>query len=399
MPPTTNQINEINEINGEKTTSALTQPKSPYSKPVRTRIQEVDDCVESIFWLPTWLYDMANDGLDAFTFERLMLATPRVTYSLACTRTIHAQTSRIIESSLEEARFPVNRGFNFTFEPASGLQCLWAVARYPDGQNEFFKLEPPPICSYSTYTRNANASTLRVQFGSDLQPGNATLTVQCKEPSVWNFLISDDEPLHQGGTVVASICDPEDGETAEGAPKITDALSHPYVSDARTSSHVSGFPQARPGANQSHFLPPTLTAPTMGPEAFPEPSGAAASSGPADSPYATIPNTHSAIATASPDQHGSEQRPSRYSATHTEAALPVTNSDGSYPTMHITTDSDLVDDRGTTQATNNGPTEPQSMNTNPAGGATTGPTSLGQKLGTATTNYGGDPTSSCTCAC
>lgn len=127
-----------------------------------------------------------------------------ITLVLASIKTAWAQTTAPEDGVSDEARFPISRGANFTFQPSSGSLCHWAVAQYPGSGKEFFALDSQQTCPQLA----SNASTtLRLQFGDEVEPGNGTLTVQCKEPSVWKFIINDDEPEREGKTVLDSVCD------------------------------------------------------------------------------------------------------------------------------------------------------------------------------------------------
>jgi len=133
--------------------------------------------------------------------------TTAISLVLASIHNVQAQRPNLDESAFDEARFPISRGDNFTFQPAVGSLCQWAVVQYPLSGKEFFVLDSQLACA--PLAGNAS-TTLRLRFGDEIAPGNATLTVQCKEPSVWNFIINDDEPEQEGKTVLDSVCDSGD---------------------------------------------------------------------------------------------------------------------------------------------------------------------------------------------
>jgi hypothetical protein len=261
--------------------------------------------------------------------------------SLACAGYAHAQISATHDSTLEEARFPVSRGSNFTFQPSSGSLCYWAVAQYPDESQEFFRLQPQPVCPRSV----ANVSTtLRLRFGAGLQTGNATLTVQCNEPSVWNFFINEAESDYEGHTAIEPICEEEDDSTSGTA-----SPSQPFNSYNDTAGGngiaTGSFKSFRPSGtsaifqgNQSFVVPSTFATSTasFGPplqssDSISQPQ-VVGSSG-LDSPYSSVPQPHSILTNGfgSPDSHETGWRPSGSATEQSMHSASVTSSSVSNP--------------------------------------------------------------------
>jgi len=183
---------------------------------------------------------------------------------LANSCNVQAQRPNLDESVSDEARFPISRGDNFTFQPAAGSMCQWAVAQYPLSGKQFFILDSQPACA--PVAGNAS-TTLRLQFGDEIAPGNATLTVQCKEPSVWNFIISDDEPERGGKTVLDSVCHsgdlPSDKDGFRGGwQEGSNAGSQGGSAGAGGPSKSSFLPGHR--GNWSQDMSTSLSAPSLG---------------------------------------------------------------------------------------------------------------------------------------
>lgn len=175
---------------------------------------------------------------------------------------VQAQRPDLAESSSGEARYPISRGDNFTFQPAAGSLCQWAVAQYSLSEKQFFVLDSQPACAPAA----GNVSTtLRLQFGDEVAPGNATLTVQCKEPSVWNFIINDDEPERRHKTVLDSVCHPGEAPSGNdghggGWQNGSNAVGQGGIAGISGPSGSSPLP-GQPG-NWSHAIPTSLSAPS-----------------------------------------------------------------------------------------------------------------------------------------
>lgn len=175
---------------------------------------------------------------------------------------VQAQRPDSAESLSDEARFPISRGDNFTFQPAAGSLCQWAVAQYSLSEKQFFVLDSQPACAPA----GGNVSTtLRLQFGDEVAPGNATLTVQCKEPSVWNFIINDDVPERGRKTVLDSVC--HSGEIPVGKDGFgggwqngSDSVGQGGSAGVNGPSGSSSLPGQT--GNWSHGLPTSLFAPS-----------------------------------------------------------------------------------------------------------------------------------------
>ena len=186
-----------------------------------------------------------------------------IAFSLVHGRCCLAQTTTTTQDSvLEEARFPVSRGSNFTFQPSSGSICYWAVAQYDERRHEFFNLESQPVCPPSV----ANVSTtLLVRFGGRSRPGNVTLTVQCGEPSVWNFLVKDDGASYDGETTVQPICSEDESHTDSADPDLPPPHGtgthggHAQASDALPAGSLTSTPPAYSQGNLSFGIPPSLS--------------------------------------------------------------------------------------------------------------------------------------------
>jgi len=186
-----------------------------------------------------------------------------IALSLVHGRCCLAQTTTTTQDSvLEEARFPVSRGSNFTFQPSSGSLCYWAVAQYDERRHEFFNLESQPVCPPSV----ANVSTtLLVRFGGRSRPGNVTLTVQCGEPSVWNFLVKDDGASYDGETTVQPICSEDESHTDGEDPDIPPPHGtgthggHAQASDALPAGSLTSTSPAYSQGNLSFGIPPSLS--------------------------------------------------------------------------------------------------------------------------------------------
>lgn len=148
-------------------------------------------------------------GITSFLFFSGLAYVPR----------FWVEAQDLSEASLDDARFPISRGVNFTFQPSAGAQCHWAVAQYPGSRKEFFVLDASPACPGLA----DNSTTLLLRFGSEVVPGNASLTVQCDEPSVWQFIVSLDEPVGGRKTTLNSICD------AEGTNGRSDGWHSPMI--------------------------------------------------------------------------------------------------------------------------------------------------------------------------
>ncbi|KAM0703968.1 hypothetical protein Q7P35_008974 [Cladosporium inversicolor] len=193
---------------------------------------------------------------------------------------VQAQRPDSAESLSEEARFPISRGDNFTFQPAAGSLCQWAVAQYSLSEKQFFILDSQPAC---TPAEGNVSTTLRLQFGDEVAPGNATLTVQCKEPSVWNFIINDDAPERGRKTVLDSVCHP--GEIPSGKNGFgggwqngSNSVDQGGSAGINSPSGSSSLP-GQPG-NWSHGLPTSLSAPSSAfVDGFSQISSPASSSG------------------------------------------------------------------------------------------------------------------------
>lgn len=175
---------------------------------------------------------------------------------------VQAQRPDLAESLSDEARYPISRGDNFTFQPAAGSLCQWAVAQYSLSEKQFFVLDSQPACAPAA---DNVSTTLRLQFGDEVAPGNATLTVQCKEPSVWNFIINDDGPERGHKTVLDSVC--HSGETPFGK----DGFGGGWQNGGNAvgqgeSAGISGLsgPSSLPGQprNSSHAMPTSVAAPS-----------------------------------------------------------------------------------------------------------------------------------------
>lgn len=175
---------------------------------------------------------------------------------------VQAQKPDLTESLSDEARFPISRGDNFTFQPAAGSLCQWAVAQYSLSEKQFFVLDSQPACAPAV----GNVSTtLRLQFGDEVAPGNATLTVQCKEPSIWNFIINDDATKRGRKTVLDSVC--HSGEITSGKDGFGGSWQNGSNSAGQGGSAGINGPSGssslpgQPG-NWSHGLPTSLSAPS-----------------------------------------------------------------------------------------------------------------------------------------
>ena len=214
-------------------------------------------------------------------------STTAISLVLASVCNVQAQRSNLDESTFDEARFPISRGDNFTFQPAAGSLCQWAVAQYPLSRKEFFFLDSQPACA--PLAGNAS-TTLRLRFGDEITPGNATLTVQCKEPSVWKFIINDDEPEREGKTVLDSVCD------SGNLPSVKDGLGGDWRNGSNAGSQRgstgTGGPFGGPllpgqRGNWSHNMPTSLSAPSPSfSMSFPQDSNSA--SNPASNPSNTL---------------------------------------------------------------------------------------------------------------
>lgn len=190
--------------------------------------------------------------------------TTAISLVLASICSVQAQRPNLDESGFDEARFPISRGDNFTFQPAAGSLCQWAVAQFPLSGKQFFVLDSQPACA--PVAGNAS-TTLRLRFGDEIAPGNATLTVQCKEPSVWKFIINDDEPERGSKTVLDSVCHsgdlPSDKDGFGGGwQNGSNAGSQGGKAGAGGPSGNSSVPGQR--GNWSHDIPTSLTAPSSG---------------------------------------------------------------------------------------------------------------------------------------
>lgn len=191
-------------------------------------------------------------------------STNTISLVLATIHSVQAQKPNLDESVPDEARFPISRGDNFTFQPAAGSLCQWAVAQYPRSGKQFFILDSQPACA--PVTGNAS-TTLRLQFGDEIAPGNATLTVQCKEPSIWNFIINDDEPEQGSKTVLDSICHSGDLPSAkDGFGGGWQNRSHAGNQGESAGSTGPSGGSFLPGqqANRTHDTPTLTSATTSG---------------------------------------------------------------------------------------------------------------------------------------
>jgi hypothetical protein len=188
--------------------------------------------------------------------------TTAMSLVLASICNVQAQRSNLDEGVSDEARFPISRGDNFTFQPAAGSLCQWAVAQYPLSEKQFFVLDSQPACA--PVAGNAS-TTLRLQFGDEIAPGNATLTVQCKEPSVWKFIINDDEPERGGKTVLDSVC--YSGDIPSNKDGFGGGWQNGSNAGSRGGSVGAGSPSGSPSlpgqrGNWSHDMPTSLSAPS-----------------------------------------------------------------------------------------------------------------------------------------
>lgn len=214
---------------------------------------------------------------------RGLSGTTAISLVLASICNVQAQRPNLDESAIDEARFTVSRGDNFTFQPAAGSLCQWAVVQYPLSRKEFFILDSQPACA--PLAGNAS-TTLRLRFGDEIAPGNATLTVQCKEPSVWKFIINDDEPERQGKTVLDSVCNSGDPPSVKDGFD-GDQRNGSNAGSQRGSTGTGGpfgdplLPEQR--GNWSHDMPTSLST-----QSSSFPTGFSQDSNPASNP---APNT------------------------------------------------------------------------------------------------------------
>lgn len=182
-----------------------------------------------------------------------------------------AQMTAVQASDLQEARFAISRGSNFTFQPATGSTCRWAVAQYPDQSTDFFDLASQLRCSDLDTN---GTSTLRLRFGGNIEPGNVSLTVQCKEPSVYQFLISDHETDDRGSTSIESVCGGNDVTPANGNSNLLPSGSG--TNGSFDSSMVGGSPATtlptRKSYSGSTGFTTLMTAPSGSSHGYVDPS-------------------------------------------------------------------------------------------------------------------------------
>lgn len=158
--------------------------------------------------------------------------TPFFFFGLAYLSQVLGQAGNPADDSLDDARFPILRGANFTFQPSAGVRCHWAVAQYQGSGKEFFVLDGKPACPGLA----ENSTTLVLRFGGNVVPGNASLTVQCDEPAVWHFIISREQPVGFGRTTLTSVCD------IDGVNGLSSGWRSPTV--------ASGFPMVSASAGR-----------------------------------------------------------------------------------------------------------------------------------------------------
>lgn len=208
-------------------------------------------------------FDTASISIkNLLSIMRGISGTTVISLVLTSIYSVQAQRSDSAEGLSDEARFPISRGDNFTFQPAAGSLCQWAVAQYSLSEKQFFVLDSQPAC---TPAGSNVSTTLRLQFGDEVAPGNATLTVQCKEPSVWNFIINDDAPERGRKTVLDSVC--HAGEIPIGKDGFGGGWQNGSNSLGQGgSAGVNGPSESSllPGqtGNWSHGLPTSLSAPS-----------------------------------------------------------------------------------------------------------------------------------------
>ncbi|OQN95118.1 hypothetical protein B0A48_18869, partial [Cryoendolithus antarcticus] len=143
------------------------------------------------------------------------------------------------DPSLTEARIALSIGEELTFEPSTDYACQWAVLEYFDNSTQFIDLASNLTCIQDE--QNVS-STLRLVFGHNVAPGNASVLVQCQSPLTFEFFVGNRSIATTMTTSLYSLCD----NNADAISGMSDSDHAGFAPSEVQALPSSGFASSKP---------------------------------------------------------------------------------------------------------------------------------------------------------